>query len=270
MLQKLRDQGIKIVASLNTRISRLGWGVSWLVRDYDMVHYEFYPQTGDGSAPFYQRMSRALGGILVPLKGTHQNAFRVMAKRWLSKHGVKAYVLPVGLADPDVVYENSELVMRLPSDLFEGTVVIPSSSGVIAAGIIYGMARRKSSGKAIAVFSSRFTNRREKILLYLAETERKYRKLGGLHSIRFDVVVLDRPYGKRETCYTPFPCDVYLDRAPWRWLVENAGRLREPITFWNIGGEWDPMSGLVGKLRGDGLVTPSEVVKFLESSGAVA
>ena len=35
------------------------------------------------------------------------------------------------------------------------------------------------------------------------------------------------------------------------------------VVFWNVGGEWHPIKGLTGELRGDGIVTRREVMKYV-------
>lgn len=78
-------------------------------------------------------------------------------------------------------------------------------------------------------------------------------------------IVVDEVYSYSKSVDTPspFPCDLYLDRKAWDWLVKNYTSINGKIVFWNIGGEWSPSDGLPNALRGDGIVTSEQVNEFL-------
>jgi hypothetical protein len=75
----------------------------------------------------------------------------------------------------------------------------------------------------------------------------------------------DSGYAYKDRCRirAPFPADLYLDAKAWEWLLGNVQSLPAPVTFWNVGGEWDPVTGLGKDLRGDGLVTPTRISDFV-------
>lgn len=263
LLERLRGEGVKAIATQNTRISRLGWGISYLCRKLDLKHYEFYPDAGKKGKPFYQRMSERFGAITVALRGTHARIFNKAAEKWLKDHNIRAFFLPNALALPERVEARIDTVNDL--GLNEGTIVVPSSSGVIAASVIHAL--RVLGHKAVVyAISSSFTpeSRRRKIREYLAGCKRRPTSFG---PTRFMVVSLNRKYGKPDNRPTPFPSDVYLDRAPFWWMVENYELLPKPAYFWNVGGEWDPIKGLGKGLRGDGLVRVEDVAKYVEGDG---
>jgi len=261
-LQKLHKRGVKAVASQDTSISRIGWGVSWLAKKFDMTHYNFYPAKKELN--FYQKMSAYWGGVLIPLLGTFSNAFRVAAKRYMIKHNIKAEFLPIGLSMPEAVQANADLVGVLPSDLFEGSLIISVSSGTICAGLFYGTILNEYKTDIYGVLASTFKNRRRKIIHLVRRTAAGLGKPVKVYDNRLKLVDLGYKYKEREYLRPPFPCDLYLDRKAWKFLIDNIGKLKEPIVFWNVGGEWDPVKGLTKDLRGDGFVKKSDIEKYLE------
>jgi hypothetical protein len=257
-ISQLHERGIKSVASQDTRISRIGWGISWVAKKYDMKHYNFYPATGAHGLPFYQKMSTFHGGEVIPIHGTFASGFRALCERHLKKHELNPYFFPIGASLDETLIEISNLVPQLPSDVFEGTVVVNVSSGTICAGLSYGCLKNGFKPKIIGVQGSAFKNRKEKI----------FKKIQSVYGkkIEYQNLELKDPgyqYRESEPYTPPFPCDLYLDRKAWKWLVDNINILPEPISFWNIGGEWDPIKGLSTGLRGDGEISRSEVYKCI-------
>jgi hypothetical protein len=47
-------------------------------------------------------------------------------------------------------------------------------------------------------------------------------------------------------------------------VLKFSEGLRTPITFWNIGGEWNPDTGIGDGLRGDGFVTEEQINDWLK------
>ena len=256
-LEQLREKGVKAVASQDTSISRCGWGVSFLAEQFDLKHYNFYPEKKEMN--FYQQMSKSFGGIMVPIYGTFSNAFRVMAKRWMTKNQVEAEFLPIGLSIPETIQAHVDLIRYLPSEFFEGSVVVCVSSGTICAGIVAGLELWGLRPQVIGVMSSLFKNRKEKIIGKIRESYPKLKGFDNLH-------LMDSGYkykAKESKVSPPFPCDLYLDRKAWKYMVDHLEDLPKPVTFWNIGGEWNPVSGISQNLRGDGVVNKWDVKRYL-------
>jgi hypothetical protein len=256
-IAKLHAEGVKCVASQDTRISRIGWGVSWICKKYDIQHYNFYPECK--VVPFYQRMSQYWGGQLIPIRGTYASAFRALCQRWMQKNGVVPYFLPIGASLSETLVELGELTQQLPSDLFEGSLVVNISSGTICAGLTYGCIKNGHKTSIYGIQGSGFKNRKEKIRNKIQEVT--HEKVELEENLR----LIDPGYEYREIepLSPPFPCDLYLDRKAWKWLVDNIEILEEPIVFWNIGGEWDPIVGIKDELRGDGLVDRNNIKQYL-------
>lgn len=89
-LLQLRKNGIDLVASQDTSISRIGWAVSCIAKRLDMTHFNFY--FARQTMNFYQCMSKSFGGVMIPLHGTFSNTFRALALKYMKRHGIDDYV----------------------------------------------------------------------------------------------------------------------------------------------------------------------------------
>lgn len=256
-LEKLHKAGVKAVASQDTSISRCGWGVSALCQQFDLKHYNFYSQRKVMN--FYQRMSRSFGGVMIPIKGTFSSIMRKHGERWLAKNKVEAEFLPIGLSLPETIEEHMRLVKQMQGDLFEGSLFMCVSSGTICAGVTAGIELCGYKPEIYGVMSSRFKNRKEKIIGKIREV------YPGLHRKFEKLFLVDAGYAykEKETGWCPFPCDVYLDRKAWQFMLDGINDFPEPIVFWNIGGEWNPVKGLDKNLYGDGVVGEWDVKRYL-------
>jgi len=284
-LAALREQGVTSVASQDTRISRCGWGVSFAAKQMGMKHYNFYPRQSLGvPLPFYQRMSQYLGAEVIPIRGNHSSVMHIQAQRYLNEHNIDAYYLPVGLSMTESVLENSEVIQNEEATraMFEGSLVACVSSGTILSGLLLGLAEARCNIRVYGVLASSFKHREDAMILKMrvaagkrADVQFHYPKrtsstlgstFGGRDERGVTVEIVDPGYDYHESIQDPppFPCDVYLDRKAWEFLKANLDRLADPIVFWNVGGEWDPIEGLKGDLRGDGLVTKEKVEKILK------
>lgn len=265
-LRHLAEEGTTTVSSQDTGISRVGWGVSWLCRQLGLRHINVYAQRQDIN--FYQRMSRAWGGELLPVHGSFSSAMRAQADKAITPLADSYTALPIGLSMPETLWEHADLMRRLDSRLFSGTVVVVASSGTIAASLLYAMGVIGATGDLFVIQSSTFSNRERKIetLVHSALAQG-----APMHSS--PKLILRTPGWKYTESFPeppPFPSDIYLDRKAWAWLWGNVRALRPPITFWNVGGEWHPERGLVRGLKGDGLTSARKVEAWLAFNDPIA
>lgn len=256
--EKLHNSGVKVVASQDTIISRVGWGVAYFAKMYDMKHYSFYPQ---GHYDFYRRMTEYFGSELIPLRGNRASIFKFQAEKYLAKIGVKNYhYIPVGLRLYESKTEHMNMVENM--DLLDGaTLIVCVSSGTIASGILAGILKNNYSTNFVGVLVHNFKKRYDKILNEAKQIVGVYKK----PKSSYNIVDYGFKYNQKAKIYVPFPCDEFLDRKAFQFMIENINRLPEPVVFWNIGGEWSPEKGLNEELRGDGIVTKSR----LESMGVI-
>lgn len=279
-LMDLREQGVKAIASQDTRISRCGWGVSYVAKELGMTHYNFYNRQGAGKPlPFYQRMSEYHDGILIPMRGNHAPIVRMHAKKYLAKHNIDAHFLPIGLSLPESVTENADVVTQLPKDIFSGSLVSCISSGTILSGVLLGLSRIGADTKVYGVLASNFKRRGPEMMKkirnasgekpnLLVHPARTLREAFGMERKGVLLELINPEYGYHEKIPLPppFPCDVYLDRKAWKFIVDNIDDLEYPIVFWNVGGEWDPIQGLKDDLRGDGRVKKKRIEEILKDA----
>jgi len=244
-LLKAKEQGVREVVSQDTSISRCGWGCSWVCAELDLTHYNVYAQRKEMN--FYQRMSEAWGGQMVPVRGSFSSAMVAQARKILPSD---AYWIPSGLSVPETLHEHKALMRGLKTWL-GGSVVVSVSSGTICAGLLTGV----NGAIVYGIQSSSIRNRLGKIASKVLDA-------GLCGQGQLSLVDMGWEYKESVPDAPPFPCDIYLDRKAWRWLEENIGVLKEPVVFWNIGGEWSPVKGLVHGLRGDGQVTSSQLEEW--------
>ncbi len=250
VVERLRSEGVRAVATLDTAISRIGWAVAQVCFEEGLEHLAFYPKIG--RKRFYQEMTEAWTSTIVPIQGTFSSAMAELRRRWLEEHKVKAFCFPTGLTTEESVQSNADALLSIPRELTSGSLVVCVSSGTICAGLLRGMEQSEAKGKVFGITSSSFTNRAGKI-----------RKLARSN---FPLTIVDLGYQYRERIEEapPFPCDVFLDRKAWAFVTKYARSLPQPVVFWNVGGEWDPEKGLAG-LRGDGVVTQGDIDGFLQN-----
>ena len=253
LLEKARQAGHTTVVSVNTNISRLGWGVSWMTRQMGMTHIDggFAPQT------FFSQMSQSWGGRAILVPATHVS----IAEKFVACHltDTKAFWLPRGLRSQATLEAYDRLLDGLDGSLFAGSVVLCASSGTIMTALLYAMEKRRLAPDVFGIMPCRMPEKVDRVAGLLREAGQ-----AAPPRARFQLVDSGFDYSQRCLEPSPFPCDVYLDRKAWHWLTEHLRLLRKPVTFWNIGGEWDYRAGLDGGLRGDGLTAAADVHQWLE------
>jgi 1-aminocyclopropane-1-carboxylate deaminase/D-cysteine desulfhydrase-like pyridoxal-dependent ACC family enzyme len=263
-MKQLEKEGIKDIAVQDTIMSRCGWGASYLAEQYGIKCYNFYSRRKNG-IDFYRKMSESFGATTIPLMGTHQRIARQFAEQWLKKKGIKDYYfLPIGLSMPETIEEHIKLVDELPRYLFEGSLVVCVSSGTILSGLLAGIIKKGYHPEVYGVQAHSWKNREDAIGKKIGLSI-KTKSLFGEYSQLVDWQVVDMGYEYLDFVKEapPFPCDRYLDRKAWSYVLKFSESLKAPITFWNIGGEWNPDIGIGDGLRGDGFVTEEQIKDWL-------
>lgn len=253
LLDEVEERGFKHVVSVNTKISRLGWGISWMCGLRGLQHHDvtfrLKPET------FFQRMSRAHSGDLIKVAAAPVKIAAKFAKVYLGD--IDAFWLPMGLRSPSTFGVYEQLLSQLPELLWGGTVILSCSSGTIASALIESLwALKLPKTKVYGILPGPFPRRRSSMIGMLKER---------MCAEDATFAVVDAHYQYHAECLTdtPFPCDRFLDRKAWAWLTTNIQLLPDPVTFWNIGGEWDCADGLGEGLRGDGIINQSQVSTWL-------
>lgn len=104
------------------------------------------------------------------------------------------------------------------------TVVIPSSSGTIAAGVIRGY-----GSLPLYVIHLGYSRSHDEVRRYLRE----------LSGVDATVEIVDEKYAykdvAREGSTPPWPCNQYYDLKAFRWWMRDGRGRYDEALFWNIG-----------------------------------
>lgn len=230
-----QERGPIPVGILDTIHSKAGWGTAYIGNVLGMEIYDFYPiyksTIGAGVLNHQQRMSSSLGAILVPLRATAGYILEPVAKQLLNQytHG-QGYMLPVGLKLNETVEATADEILDYTPDelLFDGSWIISSSSGTIAAGVW--MALQEADSDAVLYCHSGYGRKYESVVNYIKH------KSG--YEVDDHLVFIDEAYQYKDrvdySC--PFPCNPYYDLKAWKWLNgQDMNRFKHPVVFWNIG-----------------------------------
>lgn len=126
------------------------------------------------------------------------------------------WVVPKGLKHDAVVQATKEELFGVDKAYLEGTLVCCIGSGTIMEGIIKGLDERLLFTKVLGIGVD------------------KYRSIPTWH--RMSLLRWDGLGHEEDTTPAPFPCNSYYDRKAWSVLLKIAPVLKQPILFWNIGG----------------------------------
>jgi len=261
-LLKIKERGYKNVGIVDSLHSRSGWAVSYICSQIkDLTCYEFFPQRKDIKLGFNQLMCKHFNARLVPQVNARYSIRYARAKKFMQEIE-NSYMIPY----LNIVQENTNETARITREVFEeynfSTVVVSVGSGATMAGIIKGLSYlNKTNTEVLGILADKNVTKESRLrnIRKLLEIQ-NFARLPHIRLINYGF-----EYNNPEFYPCPFPCDLYYDRKAWRFLCENIHKLRQPILFWNLGGEWDPVYGLSDNLRGDGLTTKQQIKEFLNS-----
>ncbi len=182
-----------------------------------------YPQFG--RSPIGESVSRAktLGAAVAAVRGNHVPINHFQAKRIVEARG--GWMIPFGFEFPEsieaVALEAASLGDHLVMD---GTVVVPSGSGVTLAGVSLGLAQRPRRIIGVSVGRS------------VAGIMKCLDRWGVNDLSRIDIIGPEKRYSEPAEGRVPFPCDPYYDQKAWNYLRVCINEFdRGPVLFWNVG-----------------------------------
>jgi hypothetical protein len=253
LFEHLKNIDNEIIGVVDTCVSRAGWCTAWAGSQLNKKVYVYVSQYC--ADDFFRLMAKLHGANIVTLRANLSSVMYNMAKKHIGRLG--GYLLPKYLRLRESIEEMVKVASEVLSKYGPKTVVVLVSSGVMASGIL------KAAGRDVDVINvTHVTNNFDERLRFM-------RNMTG----RQDIILKPMPgykYGQENyNVRPPFPCDIYYDRWAWQWLVENINSLKEPIAFWNIGGEWHHETGMYPFFRGDGVNNRSEVDRWIESRRAL-
>src|SRR4030042_566809 len=239
-MMALLNEGIKTVGYMDTTVSFAGWGISYFAKLFGMRAVIFYPRYKDGhyrdNLEKHVKIWNEFGATVVPLDKPQRlkiNWYR--ARNMLRDNWPNAFMLEQGFPYPEATRETAKQVRLIPKSILGGSIVISIGSGVICSGVVQGLLEDETkttvygitvSPKDLKAMEARIIRRTDDIF----------------SSVPLILIDGGYEYTQRVEMEIPFNCNAYYDRKAWAWLLKHKEELKQPIIFWNIGGEGDVKS----------------------------
>lgn len=220
------------IGVLDTSHSQGGWAVTkacMMLGKQPHLWYPAFKQDLDKPLKPQQFTAQQLGAHLHPLKPGRSAILYHTASKLLREVSNDFYMLPNALKLPESVDETAAEVERtdIPTDI--NAVLVPASSGTIAAGVLRALADKNV---AIVVHLG-YSRPEDGVRKYLSQ-------MSGITGAGDGVTIIDEGYNyadaaKNDIELPPWPCDKYYDLKTYRyWLKEGQKRYGKAL-LWNIG-----------------------------------
>jgi threonine dehydratase len=214
----------KIVGALDTYHSQAGHAVAracQILGKQAVVYYPNYKHEPGPREP--QLKAQVLGAILVPLQAGRSSVIYHQAKKDCEARG--GYMMPNALKLEESVEETAREARALDLRLKIKRVLIPASSGTLAAGVIRGMGTRVEY-----IIHLGYSRSHEQVLKYVREKS-------GVAAAR--ITLIDEGYAYKDVAMKgetpPWPCNEYYDLKAFRWWLYYRKEFVGATLFWNIG-----------------------------------
>jgi hypothetical protein len=224
----LREREERVIGVLDTYHSQAGHAVARACQVLEKQCINFYPEFKREPGPRAPQWEAVkLGAVLEPLPAGRSAILFHAARRLTERMG--GYMMPNALKLNESVTETAAEVRDTDFDL----VILPVSSGTIAAGVIRGF-RERGEGGPTFILHLGYSRAHGAVLEYV-KTKSEY------YGAR--LVIVDQKYAYRDRAAgvvaPPFPCNPYYDLKALEWWVhhgrERYARSHSRILFWNIG-----------------------------------
>lgn len=222
-LDKLKKEGCKGVAYVETSVSMAGWGISWACKQLDMKCLIFNPvyKKTPPILEYHRKQWELNGAYIVNIPAGRAKVNYYIAKKQIPEGYV---LLPLGIPLKESIKETEKIASECISDF--NTIVICVGSGTIASGVF----TATNYNQHMYGIMSRSGNK---------ELKRKHimESVAFFPSEKAHLEIIDEGWEYAKACFThvPFPCHPYYDAKAWDWLIRNKKELKPPILFWNIG-----------------------------------
>jgi hypothetical protein len=209
-----------IIGVLDTYHSQAGHAVARACQILGKKCLNFYPEYKHEPGPrLPQLRARSLGAEIIGLPAGKSCILFHQARKETEKLG--GHMMPNALKLDESIEETSN---EVPSIRFN-QVIIPASSGTIAAGVIRGL----GVGPRYIVHLG-YSRPHGEVLKYL---EQKSKVRGA------DIQIIDEGYSYKDKAKDgptpPWPCNPYYDLKAFRWWILNGFETNADNLFWNIG-----------------------------------
>jgi hypothetical protein len=209
-----------MIGVLDTFHSQAGHAVARACQILGKRCVNFYPhyKADTGLRP-PQIASQSLGADLVALPAGRSCILYHVAKKETERRG--GVMIPNALKLDESVQETAK---EVPIDRYFDQILIPASSGTIAAGVIKGF----GLGPKYLIHLG-YSRSEEQVRQYL-------RQKSGLDA---DVKIIDEKYAYKDVARSgltpPWPCNRFYDLKAFRWWLGQRERYSGSTLLWNVG-----------------------------------
>lgn len=226
VFERVKSRPEKVIGVLDTYHSQAGWAVARACQLLGKECVNFYPlYKRDRQLREPQRKSRSLGAKLAALPAGRSCILYHAARKRIEEVG--GYMMPNALKLEESVVETAK---EVPEREFT-QVLIPASSGTIAAGVIRGFCAQLPEKLPRFVIHLGYSRSEEATVKYL------------LDASGFDVAdrieIIDEGYSYKDQARSgetpPWPCNSYYDLKTFRWWLSHRREYSGSTLFWNIG-----------------------------------
>lgn len=225
----VKNRPEELIGVLDTFHSQAGHAVARACQILGKKCINFYPvykrdidENGEHELRNPQISSEELGAELYGLLAGRSCILYHSAKKITGERG--GYMMPNALKLEESVTETAK---EVPNQLYN-LVIIPASSGTIAAGVIRGVENNWFSSTRYIVHLG-YSRSESEVRKYITE------KAGVDVEERLEII--DEGYAYKDVARDgetpPWPCSMYYDLKAFRWWLEH--RRKGTVLFWNIG-----------------------------------
>lgn len=213
----------KLIGALDTKHSKAGWAVARASQVLGKKCVNYYPAFKLLPGPHIAQLeAQQLGAELVPLKAGRSAILYHAARKDCEARG--GYMMPNALKLEESVVETAR---EVPNEKFD-FVIIPISSGTIAAGVIKGFMDRGVRPRFIIHLG--YSRSHDEVLKYLRQQSGYATPL---------IEIADEKYAYADSASPgltpPWPCNEYYDLKAFRWWMQSRRSYPGRVLFWNIG-----------------------------------
>lgn len=220
----VKKQESELIGVLDTVHSQGGHAVAracQILKKKALVFYPEFKYTPGCKEP--QRRAVELGAELYPLPAGRSAILYHQAKKITQERG--GTMIPNALKLTESVEETAKEV----SGEYFDHVIIPCSSGTIAAGVLLGFATSQLTRVPKFTLHLGYSRPEKALRNYVTQ----------MSDVHWDVTVIDEGYAYKDVARPgptpPWPCSPWYDLKTFRWYVRNRERFSGKVLFWNIG-----------------------------------
>lgn len=229
VVEHIKNRNERVIGVLDTYHSKAGWAVAYACSQLGRECLNFWPRYKAEQTNVLreaQQHSSDLGARLLALPAGRSSVLYHQARKLLAAHP-DSYLMPNALKLRESVEANAAEAFATNTARFR-TIILPVSSGTIAAGVIRGVIQKgERPNFVIHMGYSRPVHMVSRYIRGHCGSG-----LGQLWFIDEEYEYKDRARPGPEA---PFPSNPYYDLKSWRWMLRQRAEIEHPCLLWNIG-----------------------------------